>query len=323
MGRKGILLLNLGGPDSLEAVRPFLFNLFSDRDIIRLGPGFLQKPIAWFIASRRYKKTQAAYSLIGGGSPIRRITNMQADQLRNALKKECDADVFVGMRYWEPFIEDTIREMRGKGIDSFLALSMYPQYSIATTGSAYSEVKKALAKYPMECVFADPWYDHPKYIGSIVRSVVHALEQGENNIHVLYSAHSLPKSFIDGGDPYADHIDATIALVNKRLKEQGVNVISHRSWQSRSGPVEWLEPSTDEMIIQLGKEGVSKLLVVPISFVSDHIETLYEIDMLYRDLAEKHGIVLRRVESLNTNPLFIDALKDVAISAFPCTRMAG
>lgn len=317
MGKKGILLLNLGGPDNLEAVRPFLFNLFSDRDIIRLGPKILQKPIAWFIASRRYEKTQDAYSLIGGGSPIKRITAQQAAALKDALGQDCNADVFVGMRYWEPFIEDIVKEMHDGGIASFLALSLYPQYSIATTGSAYTAVKKALNKYPMECVFAAPWYDHPKYIEALARLIKKEIAIDGPDIHVLYSAHSLPKSFIDAGDPYADQIDATVDLVNRRLKEDGVNVISHRSWQSRSGPVKWLEPSTDEMIRRLGDEGVRDLLIVPISFVSDHIETLYEVDMLYRELAKKHGIMLRRIESLNTDTMFIEALKDVVVRSFP------
>jgi len=323
MGKKGILLLNLGGPDSLEAVRPFLYNLFSDRDIIRLGPSFLQRPIAWIISKRRYKKTQAAYSLIGGRSPIKKITGQQAAALQKELGNVSDIEVFVGMRYWHPFIEDTLAEMKKKGIDSFLALSLYPQYSIATTGSAYSEVKRNLDKFSMECFFADPWYDHPKYIESIALSVKRGVPGDGSLVRLLYSAHSLPKSFIEEGDPYVDHIKTTVELVNNRLKDLGLNIMSHLSYQSRSGPVEWLEPSTDEMIRKLGKEGVRELFVVPISFVSDHIETLYEIDMLYRDLASKHGIMLRRIESLNANALFIEALKDVALRSFPSVMEAG
>lgn len=317
MGRKGILLLNLGGPDSLGSVRPFLYNLFSDRDIIKLGPSFLQKPIAWIIAARRFRKTQAAYSLIGGGSPIKRITVQQAESLQQKLEHIADVEVFIGMRYWHPFIEDVLVEMKQKGIDSFLALSLYPQYSIATTGSAYAEVRRNLGKFSMECFFADPWYDHPKYIEALADSIRKEASQESGPVHLLYSAHSLPKSFVDGGDPYVDHIKRTVELVNSTLKDSGLHIISHLSYQSRSGPVQWLEPATDDMIRKLGAEGVSDLLVVPISFVSDHIETLYEIDMLYRDLANEHGIMLRRVESLNTNPLFIEALNDVVLKSFP------
>jgi ferrochelatase len=313
----GILLLNLGGPDSLEAVRPFLFNLFSDRDIIRLGPSFLQRPLAWLISTRRTKKTQAAYRLIGGYSPISRITHEQARALEDSLRQMGNYRVYVGMRYWHPFIGDVIKKMHEDGLSRFIALSLYPHYSVATTGSAYSEVKKYLATYSLECDFTGPWYDNAYYINALTHVIKKSADPNCRRMNILYSAHSLPQSFIEHGDPYADHISATIFLVNSTLSKEGFGINSFVSYQSRSGPVKWLEPSTDEMIVELGKKGIGELLVVPISFVSDHIETLYEIDILYSELAKKRGITLKRVESLNSSPLFIEALKDIVLK---CTQ---
>ena len=309
----GVILLNLGGPDTLQAVRPFLYNLFSDRDIIRLGPALLQKPLARLISLLRAKKTREAYSLIGGGSPINRITSDQARALNEALKPHGPFRVFMGMRYWHPFICDTVEQMHREGLEECVALSLYPHYSVATTGSAYRELERCLEFYPVRCAYAGPWYDNPLYIEALVQSVVSALDRMEGAEHLLYSAHSLPKSFIERGDPYVEHVMETVRLVNRGLEERGYTFTHHLSYQSRSGPVEWLEPSTQEMIEELGGKGVKKLIVVPVSFVSDHIETLYEIDILYREMAAAHGIMLERVESLNTSPLFIEALKDVVL----------
>ncbi|MGE5893891.1 MAG: ferrochelatase [bacterium] len=309
----GVLLLNLGGPDTQAAVRPFLYNLFSDRDIIRLGPSFLQEPIARLISLTRAPKTRSYYALIGGGSPIERITRQQAKALEDTLKPHGGFRVYVGMRYWHPFIGDTVDAMQRDGIQECLALSLYPHYSVATTGSAYSELQRCLERHPLNCSFAGPWYDSPLYINAVTDTVVKALSGHTKEINLLYSAHSLPQSFIDRGDPYVQHIKTTIDLVNRNLSQRGYRVKSFLSYQSRSGPVKWLEPSTEAMIEELGREGVHEIIVVPISFVSDHIETLYEIDILYRELALKHGVILKRAESLNTTPLFIEALKDIVL----------
>ncbi len=311
--RTGVLLLNLGGPDTLEAVRPFLLNLFSDRDIIRLGPSFLQNPIAWLIATLRTKKTRAAYTLIGGGSPILRITQEQAQALQSVLSSHGDFKVFIGMRYWNPFIEDTVREMYDEGIRDCIVLSQYPHYSLATTGSALKELDRCLETYPIRCTYIREWYNDPHYVDAVYKTVVEVIDNKDKKADILYSAHGLPVSFIENGDPYVDHITETIRLINEKLTQNGFSFNSHLAYQSRSGPVEWLSPSTDEKIVELGREGVKDLIVVPISFVSDHIETLYEIDILYRELASENGIILRRVESLNTRPTFIDALKDVVL----------
>jgi ferrochelatase len=322
IGNIGVLLLNLGGPDSVQAVRPFLYNLFSDRKIIKLGPPFLQKPLAWLISTLRSGKTEAMYRLIGGKSPILDITRAQADALEKVLNGESAVSpsplaprplpffrVYVGMRYWSPFIEDTVRQMRDDGIRSVLAMSLYPHYSLATTGSAMERFEEVIRQYPMESSSIPSWYDHPLYVESLAESIRRGLELFGDGAEVLFSAHSLPMSIVEAGDPYVSHIEATIGAV---VRKTGCRW--HLSYQSKSGPVKWLEPSTEEKIKELAGRGVKDLLVVPISFVSDHIETLYEIDILYKRLAEKVGIRLLRAQSLNTSPLFIGALKEMVMT---------
>lgn len=315
----GILLLNLGGPDSLAAVRPFLYNLFSDREIIRLGPSFMQKPLAWLIAALRHRKTEAYYHLIGDKSPILAITTAQAGALERALNAGRPAGegaqafrVFVGMRYWHPFTEEVVAEICAAGITRLVAIGLYPHYSVATTGSSLSSLMKTVSGLPLEVATVESWYEHPRYIAALVEKIKHGLEAfGEGgDVHLLFSAHSLPKKFIEDGDPYVDHIQGTIRAVMQQL-----TLPWHLSYQSKSGPVAWLEPSTEEMLGELAREGVRNLLVVPISFVSDHIETLYEIDILYKQMAEEQGIHFRRIESLNTAPLFIEALADISLQA--------
>ena len=320
----GVILLNLGGPDSLQAVRPFLYNLFSDREIIRLGPPFLQKPVAWLISFFRSKKTKRLYSLIGGKSPILIITMAQAKALEGALNSPSpplekggkggferggrgEIKVFVGMRYWHPFIDEVVPEMHRSGIKRIVALNMYPQYSHATTGSSMSRFKKVLSQYPMEVFFITSWFNHPLYIEALVDVIKKGLE-GWGDVHVLFSAHNLPATLIKEGDPYVEQINGTIKEITKRL-----NIQWRLSYQSKSGPVKWLEPSTGEMLKRFAEKGFKNILLVPISFVSDHIETLYEIDILYKGIASRLGLALKRVDSLNTHPLFIEALKDIVM----------
>lgn len=323
----GVLLLNLGGPDSLEAVKPFLFNLFSDREIIRLGPSFLQKPIAYLISSLRGKKTEKAYSLIGGKSPICDITFAQAKALETVLNQKsgpvtvgqpASLKVFVAMRYWHPLIERVIPQLYESGIRRLIVLSLYPQYSVATTGSSLSKLKDVITQYPMEIYSIRSWFDHPLYIDALVGSINEGMKLfGKtfsnaagtvSDVHVLFSAHSLPVKFIEEGDPYAEQTNGTINAIIKRI-----DIKWSLSYQSKSGPVQWLEPSTELMIEELAGKGIKNLLVVPISFVSDHIETLYEIDILYKKMAGELGMRLERAASLNTSQLFISALQDIVL----------
>ena len=322
----GILLLNMGGPDSLRAVRPFLKNLFSDRDIIQLGPSFLQAPLAWLISTLRSGKTEKAYSLIGGKSPIVDITLAQGEALEKSLNSpdaspgmpaDISWKVFVGMRYWHPFIEDVLPQIRASGIRKLIALSLYPHYSRTTSGSSLRKLEQETAHSGLDVFPVSSWFDHPLYINALAAQILKGIESFQqefsaagkdagNDIHLLFSAHSLPQKVIDDGDPYDLQIRGTVEAVAKKL-----SIPWHLSYQSRSGPVKWLEPSTEEKLEALAAEGVKHLLVVPVSFVSDHIETLYEIDILYRDMAMSLGMHLRRVESLNTHPAFIAALKDM------------
>jgi ferrochelatase len=325
-GLIGVLLVNLGGPDSLTAVKPFLFNLFSDREIIRLGPSFLQKPLAYLISLLRSGKTRAAYALIGGRSPINEITRAQAEALECSLKNStadiqgAGVTVSVGMRYWNPFLEDVIRELHGKGIRRLLVLSLYPHYSVATTGSSLSHLHKIIAAYPGITVHAiKSWYDSPGYIDALAGQIRQGLDAfgssaetrpsvRRDDIQLLFSAHSLPVKFIEEGDPYVDHIMGTIRAVAEKI-----SVPWSLSYQSKSGPVAWLEPSTEHMLTELSRKGVKNLLVVPVSFVSDHIETLYEIDILYKQMAADLGLYLERIPSLNTVPQFIAALEEIVL----------
>lgn len=353
----GIILLNLGGPDSLQAVRPFLYNLFSDRKIIQLGPPFLQKPLAWLISTLRSKKTESYYSLIGGRSPILDITNAQAKALEKSLSKSGVGSqstthgesgvselrtpnseksphppfvkggrggikVFVGMRYWHPLIENVIPQIYNDGIRKLIAISLYPQYSLATSGSSLSKLREVTSKHSMEVFCTPSWYNHPLYIEALVDVIKRGIElftpsltlpprgggKGEGDVHVLFSAHSLPEKFIDEGDPYVCQIKGTIEEIVKLIP-----IKWHLSYQSKSGPVKWLGPSTDGKLKELADRNIKNILIVPISFVSDHIETLYEIDILYMQMAKDLRINLKRTESLNTHPLFIEALKDIVI----------
>jgi ferrochelatase len=304
----GVLLLNLGGPDSQEAVKPFLYNLFSDREIIKLGPWpALQKPFAWLISSLRADTTRRAYALIGGSSPILRITQAQARALEKELAPHGSFRVYVGMKYWHPFIEDAVAQAQADGVRELVALSLYPQYSAATTGASENTLKEIMRRYPIRYGCVLPWYDHPLYIEALADTISEALKEAPG-AEVLFSAHSLPAKLIAGGDPYADQIIETIKAVGAKL-----DIRWHLGYQSRSGPVRWLEPSTDDVIRRLAAEGVKDVVVVPISFVSDHIETLYEIDILYKEEAARLGLRLHRASSLNEHPLFIGALKDLVL----------
>jgi len=310
----GVILLNLGGPDSIDAVRPFLYNLFSDRDIIRLGPSFLQKPIAVLIIGMKLRKTLAAYNLIGGKSPLLDITSAQAKALEESLnvsvsQSQAKFRVYVGMRYWHPFTEESLEKMHKERINRIIALSLYPHYSIATTGSSIKHFKDAAAKYSVEYSCITSWFNHPLYIDALAAQIEEGLKGFDTKPAVLFSAHSLPQKLVTSGDPYVNEIRGTIDALTERL-----DIKCSLSFQSKTGPVKWLGPSTEQMLHELAGRGIKNLLVVPISFVSDHIETLYEIDILYKGMAKHLGITLKRTESLNTSAKFIEALAAIVLS---------
>ncbi len=320
--KTGIILLNMGGPEKPEDVAPFLYNLFSDRQIIRLGPALLQKPIAWFIARKRAPKSLKTYEKIGGGSPLIKITNEQARALELSLSNvtnKGNTDTYIhnytvvtAMRYWQPTADQALQTLAKHGIKKIIALPLYPHYSCATSGSSISDLKRAIlkSKIDFELLEIHGWPDNPLYIQCFAENIIKGIESFKGrDVTLIYSAHSLPVSFIEKGDPYLTHLNITISKIEKITGIKG-----RLCFQSRSGPVEWLSPSTPETLDILAEEGCKNILMVPISFVSDHVETLYEINMLYRDMAKSKGMECRSCESLNTNPLFIEALKDLVLS---------
>ncbi|MDP1808698.1 MAG: ferrochelatase [Actinomycetota bacterium] len=319
-----VILLNLGGPDSTKAVRPFLQNLFSDRSIINLP---MQPILARIISRRRAKKVVERYEAIGGGSPILELTQAQADLLQRGLKDAgLDCRTYIGMSYWHPFIRETVDRIVKDGYEQILAFSLFPHFSLATTGACLDELKKALIgrRKAVKLSIIDAWYDDKAYIRALTASIKEGLDRFDadrrDRVTVLFSAHSLPQDFVDRGDPYPDHIAATIKGV---LAELGP-VNWRLAFQSRSGPVKWMKPQTDEVIKKLAAAGVKNLLVVPISFVSDHIETLYEIDIMYKELALANGVeVFERSPSLNDSPLFIKALTGIALNKLGLSEKAA
>jgi ferrochelatase len=321
MGRVGVLLLNLGGPDQLEDVRPFLFNLFSDPEIIRLPFSWLQKPLAWLISTSRARKSQENYKLIGGGSPLRRITEEQAQALQDSLRRKGqEAQIYIGMRYWHPFTEEAIARIKRDGIERLVILPLYPQFSISTSGSSFRLLDKLWQEDPalhnVDYTVIPSWYERPGYLQAMAQLISQELEQFSNpdNVHVFFSAHGVPLSYVEeAGDPYQQEIEECTELIMQTLNRPNPYTLAY---QSRVGPVEWLKPYTEEAIPELAAQGVQDLLVVPVSFVSEHIETLEEIDIEYRELAEEAGIHrFERVPALNTHPVFIDDLADVVLNA--------
>ena len=309
--KTGVILLNMGGPEKLEDVRPFLYNLFSDREIIRLGPFFMQKPLAWIIARKRAPKSMKTYAKIGGGSPLTRITHDQGKALEKALREHGDFTVVSAMRYWHPDSDTSLQTLVDAGISRIIALPLYPHYSCATSGSSIQELKAAIkrSKKDIELTIIESWPTQPDYIKALASNIQEAAASfAPDSPQVVYSAHSLPVSFIEEGDPYVDHIEATIAAIEEITRLPG-----KLCFQSRSGPVEWLSPSTPDMLQDLAREGCKNILMVPISFVSDHVETLYEIDMLYRDQAQELGMRLESSKSLNCDQTFIEGLKALVL----------
>ncbi|CAN1299937.1 Ferrochelatase-2, chloroplastic [Linum perenne] len=318
----GVLLLNLGGPESLNDVQPFLFNLFADPDIIRLPRlfQFLQRPLAQLISTLRAPKSKEGYAAIGGGSPLRKITDeqtlvlvLQAYAIKDALQaKDVSVDVYVGMRYWYPFTEEAIQQIKKDRITKLVVLPLYPQFSISTTGSSLRVLQSIfredayLSRLPVSII--QSWYQRQGYVKSMVM--------------VFFSAHGVPVSYVEeAGDPYRDQMEDCIYLIMQELKARGVYNDHTLAYQSRVGPVQWLKPYTDEVLVELGKKGVKSLLAVPVSFVSEHIETLEEIDMEYRELALESGIEnWGRVPALGCTTSFITDLADAVVEALPSAK---
>lgn len=324
----GVLLLNLGGPETLEDVQPFLFNLFADPDIIRLPRmfRFLQTPLAQFISVVRAPKSKEGYASIGGGSPLRQITDAQAEELRKALcEKNVPAKVYVGMRYWHPFTEEAIEQIKRDGITKLVVLPLYPQFSISTSGSSLRLLEGIFREdeylVNMQHTVIPSWYQREGYVKAMANLIEQELRKFgfPEEVMIFFSAHGVPLAYVEeAGDPYKAEMEECVDLIMEELEKRGITNAYTLAYQSRVGPVEWLRPYTDETIVELGQKGVKSLLAVPISFVSEHIETLEEIDVEYKELALKSGIEKwGRVPALGCEPTFISDLADAVIESLP------
>src|SRR5215510_3590292 len=232
--RIGVLLFNLGGPERLEDVRPFLFNLFADPDIIRLPWRAMQKPLAWLISMQRYKKSRGYYEKIGGGSPLRKITDEQARALESALKaRNINARAYVGMRYWNPFIEEALDQIRRDQVTHLVVLPLYPQFSISTTGSSLNCMNAVIKTNPHDALrlsVIEGWHDDPSYIAALTAAIKEELikftDQEPSRVHIVFSAHSVPVRYIDEGDPYLDQTRETVRLVMEHLGDDRPHSLS-------------------------------------------------------------------------------------------------
>ena len=310
--KTAVLLLNMGGPDSLESVQPFLRNLFSDPAIIGL-PAVLRRPLAAFLSVRRARKVRPRYELIGGKSPIGTITQDQAKALESALDGDC-GPVMPAFSYWHPFIRDAVQEALNSNASNLIALSLYPQYCQATTGSCLEDLSMALPGTPFEdsVRIIDSWAVHPSYLDALASTTAEALSRVPDRMRddavILFSAHGVPESLIDGGDPYLEQTLATVEGVMERIGKRDYHV----AFQSRLGPMKWLQPSLPDKLKELSHSGAPPLVLVPVSFVSDHIETLYELDIQHHEMARDLGFtVYERAPALNTRPDFIAALAEL------------
>jgi ferrochelatase len=317
--RVGIVLLQLGGPDSLASVEPFLYNLFCDPDIIDLPLASLfRKPLARFIARRRAPKVQEYYKRIGGKSPILKLTQRQARALEDELQGKLDARVFVGMRYWHPMTDTAVQNLTQENIRRVVLLPLYPQYSKTTTGSSINEWNRVLNRHGignLTVESVDEYCDHALYIAAIVRNIRVALHRvpvsDRSKVHLVFSAHGTPVKLVKKGDPYQAHI---LRTYNAVIREGNFGVPHHLCYQSKVGPERWLQPSLGETIRKLAGEGVSHVIVVPIAFVSDHSETLWEINIEAKREAKHLGIrYFDMSPALNTNRFFIKALADLVL----------
>ena len=333
----GVLLLNLGGPDTLDNVEPFLYNLFADPEIITL-PSFLgwaNPIIAWLIAKSRAPQSREGYETVvervGCTSPQLPTTEKQGELLTAALKERgVNAKYYIAMRYWKPFTEEALEAIKADGIEKLVVLPLYPQFSISTSGSSLRLLEREFyadqSLRQVRNVVIPAWYNREGYVNSLARTIMQKCDLSEDpsEPHVFFSAHGLPKKYIESlADPYKTQTEATVAFVMNRMRQLGYTNPHSLAYQSRVGPVEWLQPYTEDSIKELADSGVQNLVVVPISFVSDHIETIEEIDVEYYELAMESGIKRwERTPTLGTDAEFIEDLAEAVVEVLPVLEEA-
>ena len=315
-----VVLFNLGGPDKLTSVKPFLFNLFNDPFIIE-APFPLRYLLAKFISSKREKKAKEIYSHLGGKSPILELTKLQAKKLENKLEKEKDNyKVFVSMRYWNPFVRETLKDVINWDPNQIILLPLYPQYSSTTSGSSLFSWKKEMEKQsssiPTKTICC--YSENKKFILAHVKSIKKMLRKVKNkynhlsNTTLLFSAHGLPEKTIKAGDPYQAQVEGTVRAIIDKANEKDLKHII--CYQSKVGPLKWTGPTTEEQIIKEAKKNKS-IIIVPIAFVNEHSETLVELDIEYRKIAKTNGCLdYYRIPALGTDMDFIEALYDLVKS---------
>ncbi len=316
MARRGVLLLNFGGPGSPREVRPFLYRLFCDPYVLSGVPAPFRQALAAFIAVTRSPGSARCYAAIGGGSPQLRWTKVQAGGLERLLNSGGSAGVeykvSVGMRSWEPDIRSGLEELRSWGAEELTLLPLYPQYSFTTTRSSLEEARRQLARMGWRPAVAEiaGWPDNPGYITlsrSLLEDTLRQAAAAGAEPHVIFSAHSLPLKTVESGDPYRGEVERTVAALSR-----GLSAPWSLAFQSRAGRLRWLEPYLENELPRLAAAGVRDIVVCPVSFVSDHIETLWELDMLYAGKAAELGFrSYRRVPVFNGDDRFFSVLKEV------------
>ncbi|KAI0728167.1 ferrochelatase [Fomitopsis betulina] len=310
-------MLNMGGPSTLPETQDFLKNLFSDGDLIPLP---FQSVLAPLIARRRTPKIEEQYAAIGGGSPILKYTNIQGERMAKLLDELHPATAphkhYVAFRYARPLTDETARQMKADGVKRAIAFTQYPQYSCSTTGSSLNELYrrgKAGEVGDVEWSVIDRWGTHPGFVEAVAQNIERALakfpEETRSDVVLLFSAHSLPMSVVNRGDPYVMEVSASVSAVMDRL---GHSNAFRLVWQSQVGPSAWMGMQTGDALKGLARIGRKRAVLIPIAFTSDHIETLYELDLEYAHEAREHGMDVVRAESLNESPVFIRALADLA-----------
>ncbi|MBV8281120.1 MAG: ferrochelatase [Candidatus Eremiobacteraeota bacterium] len=307
------MLAQLGGPERLDDVRPFLYNFFVDLipDNVPV-PAPLIKPTAWLISTFRAPYSRKLYASIGGGSPLRAQSQAQADALGEELKRRnAPLPVYLAMRNWTPHSEDALRAAQADRIQRLVFLPLYPQYSFSTTRSSLSELRRVMHAigYEPELAVVDQYCDDPDYsaaVADLTRQTLREFAAPAADVHLIFSAHGLPMRYIERGDPYLEQVHKSVAAVSARVVHTGP---VHVAFQSRLGPEKWLEPATELLIERLAAEGARAVCVVPIAFVSEHVETLNEIDIQYADVARRAGIAeFKRVPTVQTHPAYIACL---------------
>jgi ferrochelatase len=321
-----VVLFQLGGPDSPAAVEPFLYNLFCDPDIIDFfGAWFARRPLARWIARNRAGVVREHYDAIGGQSPIRVLTERQARALEAALAPHCNARCFIAMRYWNPLTEEAAREVNAFGAQEIVLLPLYPQYSFATTSSSLKEWNRVFRPNgTAPRVHAiEQFFDHPLYVQSVAEKIALTLTHFDqpDGAHIVFSAHGLPLSLIERGDPYARQVAETVRMVMEHGAWKNAHTLC---FQSKVGRRKWLSPSLVETIDRLARSGEKKLLIVPVAFVTEHIETLHEINIEARAEALKLGVEqFEMMPAVGDSSTFISALADLVLHSVDKSLKTG